>query len=169
MIGLASTSLMLATQVAIDSTTDSRDHAIAAGLSAYLFEELSGLPYHDKSEGAFDATLGPETGETARSDFDDLDDFNGFTMHPITDEWGVDIGKESTGGSLRHSDLRFDDTLLWRAVFTVKYANASDPRVDLTSGTSGIRSVQLAIEKEINGGWTPISSRRRVFAYVPSP
>lgn len=167
-VGLASASLLMSTQVAFDSTTSSRDLMTADGLMGYLFSEVAGLPYHDKGETAFDPTLGPETGEATRVDYDDIDDFNGLTMFPITDEWGVTLGQEDSGGSTRTSELQ-TDIGLWRATFAVVYADASNPTNDLVSGTSDMRAVYITIQKQVGPNWNTISTRRRVFAYVPNP
>jgi type II secretory pathway pseudopilin PulG len=169
LVSLAGTSLLLAAQVAFENTINAQEQIIADGMTSFLFDEVAGLPYHDKSETAFDTTLGPETGETTRATFDDLDDFNGLTMYPISDEWGVPLGEGDGSGGSRATELRSSDALIWRAIFTVNYADESDPSIDLPSGTSGMRSMTIKIEKSTNGAWMTISSRRRVFAYVPKP
>ena len=167
-VGLASASLLMSTQLAFDSTTSTRDSMIADGLAGFLLSEVGGLPYHDKSETAYDANLGPESGETSRADFDDIDDFNGLVMAPITDEWEIQVGHENSGGSQRVSTMQanLDE---WRATFLVTYADAANPANDLSSGTSDMRAVYVVIEKKIGSTWDTITTRRRVFTYVPTP
>lgn len=168
-VGLASASLLMSTQVAFDSTTATEDKLIADGLMAFLSSEISGQPYHDKAETAFDPNLGPETGETTRADFDDIDDFNGFTMFPITDEWNIQIGTDDGSGSQRLSQLNADLSA-WRATFAVTYADYANPANDLAPGnTSGMRAVTIAIDRLVGGSWVNISTRRQIFTYVPTP
>lgn len=167
LVSMAGTSLLLATQVAFNNTINAKEQVVADGMTTFLFDEVAGLPYHDKSETAFETILGPETGEMSRVSFDDLDDFNGLTMSPISDEWGIPLGEGDGIGGSRPAELRSSDAKFWRAIFTVRYVDESDPAIDLISGTSGMRSVTIEIEKSISGAWIPISSRRRVFAYVP--
>jgi type II secretory pathway pseudopilin PulG len=167
-VGLASASLLMSTQVAFDSTTSARDLMVADGLMGFLFNEVAGLPYHDKGETAFDPILGPETGENSRATFDDLDDFNGLTMAPISDEWGIALGLEDGGGTTRNTALQTEFNL-WRATFVVAYADPATPADDLTTGTSDMRSATITIQKQIGSNWTTVSTRRRVFAYVPIP
>ncbi len=63
--------------VAGQSLSHTGDDAMrAVDLAQDLMEEILALPYHDP--GGISA-LGPEVGETVRSDFDNTDDFHGYS------------------------------------------------------------------------------------------
>ena len=55
--------------------------ATAVRLGRDLIEEITSRDYRDRSGSA---TLGPETGETSRADFDDVDDYQNFSDGPDT-------------------------------------------------------------------------------------
>ncbi len=74
--------------VAGQSHAHAGDNAIrATALAQDLLEEILTLPYHDP-DGA--SAPGPETGETSRLAFDNVDDFHGYIEAPggITDFTG---------------------------------------------------------------------------------
>jgi type II secretory pathway pseudopilin PulG len=53
LVSMAGTSLLLATQVAFNNTINAKEQVVADGMTTFLFDEVAGLPYHDKSETAF--------------------------------------------------------------------------------------------------------------------
>lgn len=55
--------------------------ARAISLAESLLDEVLALPYDDP-DGA--STAGPEAGEVVRADFDNLDDYHGYTQTPTT-------------------------------------------------------------------------------------
>jgi len=52
---------------------------LAAKLAADLMEEITTRPFHDPDGSVYDYNLGPDTGETAAVDFDNIDDFHGYS------------------------------------------------------------------------------------------
>lgn len=76
--------------------------SIATGLATELMEEIESKRYDENESSPWTATLGPETGETDRSNFDDVDDFEGWSENPIpgysssVDIYYVEPGKWDT-------------------------------------------------------------------------
>jgi hypothetical protein len=56
---------------------DSQETAVALSLGRQLLEEIAAKPYADPTDGTM--TLGPESGETSRALFDNLDDYHNYT------------------------------------------------------------------------------------------
>ncbi len=56
-------------------TYDAMHSGRAVALAEAMMEEVLTLPYHDPGGGV---TLGPDSGETTRQDFDDVDDYHGY-------------------------------------------------------------------------------------------
>ncbi|MCY2929665.1 MAG: hypothetical protein NTV86_09270 [Planctomycetota bacterium] len=61
--------------------------AVADGLAASLLSEILQGKYVDPTS----PTFGPETGETARSAFEDVDDYNGWTENPPQNKDGTTL------------------------------------------------------------------------------
>jgi type II secretory pathway pseudopilin PulG len=174
-ISLAGSALLLATQTSMDSSQEALDQAIADGLANQLIDEIFGLPYMEKGETAFDWPLGIEAGEVAspqrRSLFDDSDDYHGYLMLPLRDEWGIELGLGDGNGGLRHAAFRLRDDMFdrWGVRIRVRYADESDLAQDLSgTATSGFRAVQVEVVKFRDDNtirW--LADVRRVYGYVP--
>ncbi len=52
---------------------------LAAKLAGDLMEEIVSRPFHDPDGASYDYNPGPEAGENTFSDFDNVDDFDGYT------------------------------------------------------------------------------------------
>jgi MSHA pilin protein MshD len=57
-------------------TYDAMHSGRAVALAEAMMEEVLVLPYDDPGGGV---TIGPDDGETTRQDFDDIDDYHGFS------------------------------------------------------------------------------------------
>jgi len=57
-------------------TYDAMHSGRAVALAEAMMEEILVLPYDDPGGGV---TIGPDDGETTRQDFDDIDDYHGFS------------------------------------------------------------------------------------------
>jgi len=78
-------------QAVVAGQMQSRDamyRARATTVAKAILAEVNALPYHDP-DGASEP--GPESDEQGRSDFDNIDDYDGFVMEPgqLTDAVGV--------------------------------------------------------------------------------
>ncbi len=65
---------------------DAADRLRAEALASVLMGEVADQPFADPSSGS--SMLGPDPGETARSMWNDVDDYAGYTQSPPTDRVG---------------------------------------------------------------------------------
>jgi len=104
------------------------DQLDAPALAHQLIGEILSLPYEDPEEPG--GSIGLETGETntTRADFDDLDDYDGWSQIP----------PETKDGTM------VPDASGWRRLVTVKYF---DPTTGSTGGTDmGVKLINVKIQ-----------------------
>lgn len=178
LIAMCGAALLLATELALDSSTRSVDEKIARGLANQLIDEILGLPYVEKGEPASQQwwQLGPETGEwswpVVRNSYDDADDYRVLSMYPPTDEFAVELGLGDEQGGLRHPNFRVRDNYFddWLVFLIIWHADESDLSANIYSGSSvsGFRAIEVTIRKyNDDGTWQELTKLRRVFGYVP--
>ncbi len=80
-VGVAAVAALSAASDAVKRRADATARGLAEALAAELAAEAARLPYEDPGGCT---TLGPDTGELARSQFDDCDDLNGWNESEIT-------------------------------------------------------------------------------------
>jgi len=109
-------------------TQTTANHIIDGPLLAdMLLAEIMSMPYEDPEEGG--GSLGTDTGESGgnRADFDDVDDFNGWSPAQVEDRLGNAIGDYagwSRSSSVNRADRMngtywFAETGLKRIIVTV--------------------------------------------------
>jgi Tfp pilus assembly protein PilV len=174
LIGLASSTLLLATASTVQSGADATAQTIARGIAEQVMDEILGQRYHEPN-GAARGTLGPETGESSTPPrtilFDDTDDYAGFTSSPLRDAWGIALGQGNGLGGLRATEFRLPDSYFadWRVNVQVTYVDEDDPTTDLSGfATSVVRAVRVQVTRNWNGTAQDLATIRRVIAYVPS-
>lgn len=97
--------------------------SVADGLAASLLSEILQCKYMDTAS----PTFGPETGETARSAYNDVDDYNGWTENPPLNKDGTTL-TGYTG---------------WRRSVVVAYI---DPASLAVSGTdTGLKKITVTV------------------------
>lgn len=82
--------VLSATTAAADRRQDAAVRARANQLAHDLIGEMRRLVYGDPTATGGES-LGPEAGESDRSAFDDVDDFDGYKEEPIVDAGGVEL------------------------------------------------------------------------------
>ena len=104
-------------------------------LAERLLAEIVGQAYEDPNAPV---VFGPESGEqtTVRSDFDDVDDYHGWSENPPTDKDGSAIPQ--TDG--------------WQRVVTVEWVDPSDPTLVQGSETGAKRITVTATHGNITHG-----------------
>lgn len=122
-VGVAAVSAVTSAAAALKRRADATARGVAEALAAELAAELARLPY-EESGGC--AVLGPDAGESARSDFDDCDDANGWTETQIAGRGGATV-QGLSGFS--------------RAV-AVAWAEPADP-VKESAGESGLKRIEV--------------------------
>ena len=103
-------------------------HARAGALAEDLVAEIMYQPYQDPFQPT--TTLGTEPGErtTLRADFDDADDYNGWTESPLQNKDGTVIAN-TTG---------------WTRSVVVNWVTMADPTVTSTTET-GVKRIVVTV------------------------
>lgn len=108
-------------------TANAGDSLLAAVLADDLLDEAVSRPFADPTDDT--GEIGKESGEsfTKRSDFDDVDDFHGWSSSPVDDNGDpLSLGPG------------------WRRVIIVDHVSASDPSVPEKNRT-GVKRVTALI------------------------
>lgn len=145
--------LTLLTSVAstLQSVDEATDRTIANGIARQLMDEISTKRYSEPGAGALQVNLGPEAGEVSglsRIAYDDIDDYDGYVMQPVVDEWGVPLGEGDDAGGQRHSNFQAPSEYFdrWRCQVVVDYVADADLALPLGPGlTSNHRQVVVAV------------------------
>ncbi len=175
LIAIAGTALLLDTGELMSTTDLQMRQMTANGLAQQMMDEISGMRYMETNTSPTAAYLGPEGGETAgpgRSLFDDIDDYNGFTMQPPADRWGITLGTDDGDGTVRPTTLQMASGYLaqFRVQVTVYYVQSTALNTPLPYGlTTNYRGVQVQVSyNDPQAGWQQLATLTRAFSYVPS-
>lgn len=173
---MAGSALLLGVESSIQTTDESMEQTVAAGLAQQAIDEVLGNRYAAPGSGAHQTGLGPNSWEAAgegRERFNDTDDYNGFVANPPVDIWGDTLGQGDGTGSLRHPSFRVNIERFgrWRREIDVFYVDETDQSVRLPSGsTSDFRAVEVRVILESSDGTEREMYRlRRVYSYVNVP
>ena len=108
-----------------------------------------------------------------RSLFDDIDDYNGLSVQPPADRWGIPLGTDDGDGTIRQSTLQLASGYLaqYRVQVTVYYLQNTALTTPLPYGvTTNYRGAQVQVSyDDPQAGWQQLVTLTRVFSYVPSP
>jgi hypothetical protein len=101
---------------------------IGPGLAHELMSEILSMPYEDPEDGG--GSIGTETGESnsTRTDFDDVDDYDGWNSADAEDNSGVPL----------------DGYTDWQRTVTVEWAELDDATVDLISD-NGLKRITVTV------------------------
>lgn len=170
--GMAASVLLLTVQSTIATSTDAVDRTIAEGMAQQLMDEILQKRYKAAGAHPRDTFLNANATELAaagRSGRDDVDDFNDWSATPAASVYGFELGTEGTGSTQRTSNFRVPSGTFgrWRQRVDVYYVNATT-QTRLTSGTSYYRCIEINIDqKDADGQWIPLATKKQVIAYVP--
>jgi prepilin-type N-terminal cleavage/methylation domain-containing protein len=174
LLGLAASTLLLATGSTVQSSSDALAQTIARGIAEQLIDEVLGQPYHEPGSHPLTGPLGPESGESPAPSqtfyFDDADDYHQFASSPPSDPWGKLLGSGDGQGGLRAESFRLPQDYFggWTVEATITYVDETNPSLDLAApATSGIRAVRVRVTRSQGGGVRELATLRQVFAYVP--
>lgn len=174
-LAMAGAALLLATEGVNASSADALETTVAQGLAESVMADILTRSFAEPGVAVGSTTLGPDAGETSTPVqtrlFDDVDDFHGLRQTPPVDAWGIAVGKGTGSGGTRPTDFQVatDYFAGWSLAVSVKYADESNPAVDLTgNGTSGIKGVTVTLSRTSAGTTKIMAQIRRVVAYVPS-
>jgi type II secretory pathway pseudopilin PulG len=166
---MASAALLLAVQSALTTATDATDRTIAEGLAQQLLDEILQKRYVEPGQAGNTTALGPNSGETGRSTFDDTDDYHAYSASPLQACDGQTLGTSDGAGVARPESFRLPASYFgrWRQSVKVCYLDPATLQ-PLASGTSYVRAIEVTIEeRDADDAYIPLSTKRRVIAYVP--
>lgn len=171
---VASAAVLLGIANSIDATDANLQQTLAIGMAQQLMDEIAAQRYVEPGGNPYATSLAPDAGETigpGRSQFDDIDDYNGYRCQPPTDRFGIALGQDDGQGGTRHASFQARSGYLgrWHQQVDVYYVDNADPSKALpANSTSNYRAVRVTIlvDDAVRG---PLQRAQltRVFAYVP--
>jgi Tfp pilus assembly protein PilV len=78
-LGVAAAAVLLPFTSGAAVRAEGGHRTLAAKLASDLMEEIIRKPFHDPDGSSYDYSPGPDAGETTFADFDNVDDFDGYT------------------------------------------------------------------------------------------
>ncbi len=167
---LLGAALLYAVTSSLTTSQALTERAVAEGLAKMLMEEISTKKYCQDISDPYQYPFGPGASEGPfRNSFNDIDDFDGYTMSPPEDSWGVPLGTGNDAGGLRNVQLQVNDVFLndFRATVDVYYADDDDPSINLAPGlTSDSKAVEINVYVDRPSGTTALATLRRVFGNI---
>jgi hypothetical protein len=166
--------LLLSVQSSLETTIEAVQRTIADGIAQQTMDEITTKRFVGPAENPLTAVLGPLTNELlngATSLFDDADDYAGYIAQPLKGLHGEVLGTGDDDGNLRLQNFRVRSDYFqnWRVRVEVYFVDPNDHTLRSASATN-FRAVDVFVELVRDGGIAvPLSSRRRIFAYLPPP
>lgn len=172
MVGAA---VLLGIAGAIEATDAGLRQSLAVGMAQQLMDEISCQLYMEAGDNPRNPILQSEAGESAgpgRSQYDDLDDYNGLSIQPPQDRWGISLGADDGQGGQRHPNFKARPNFWngYRQVVDVKYVSEGNLSTPLMAGlASDYRSVtvQVLVDDAVRGP-QPAAQLKRIFTYAPA-
>ena len=112
----------------VEATDRESEYEQASQIASILLSEIQAMPFQDPTDGS--ATLGLETDETSlpRADWDDCDDYNGWSSSAITTLAGPAV----------------DEAAGWAVSVSVAFCLESDPTTTSLSETQ-LKQIELQL------------------------
>jgi type II secretory pathway pseudopilin PulG len=166
---LAGSAILLGIASSIQTTDDVRLRTQAAGMAELLMDEIAGQMYCQDPTVPYQYPLGAFG--VPRTQFDDIDDYEGYLAQPPLDRFSVPLGTEDRQGGQRDPNFRAGatDFAHWQQAVTVYYVDPNNQSQPLPAGqTSQCRAVEVSINLvHPQQGTRRLAQLRRVFTYVP--
>jgi type II secretory pathway pseudopilin PulG len=178
-MALAGSVLLLSVESSLDSSTDAVDRTIADGIAQQVLDQALTKRFTESISGGATLAeiLGPigaaadELLGVGSQQFDDVDDYSGYTMQPPKDEYGQPLGAGNDAGGLRAASFRAPTGFFqqWRVRVQVYYVDPTDHQVQSATATA-YRAIEVTVEKiGANSRVVPLANRKRVITYIPPP
>jgi type II secretory pathway pseudopilin PulG len=171
---LAGAVLLLSVQSSLDTTVEAVERTIADGVAQQTLDEILTKRYVGAGDSPLATTLGALTNELSgqgTSLFDDTDDYAGHIAQPLAGSFGEKLGTGDDNGNLRLTNFRVRGDFFqnWRVRVAVTYVAPQDHTVTSATPTN-FRAIEVYVERELpDGRFIPLSTRKRVIAYLPPP
>jgi MSHA pilin protein MshD len=126
------------------------DRAAAIHLAEQLLAEIMGCYYQEP--GSAGTTLGPDDGETARSAFDDVDDYNNLQTSP----------------PVMRDGAAMSDYAGWSRAVKVEYVSTSDAST-VSATATGLKRIRVTVTTPGGKSYTVTGYRAAGGAYEQTP
>ena len=173
---VAGSALLWGISSAMQNTNWSQEQTIGLGMAQQLMDEIAGKFYCATKNSPYDNPFTVTAAETVgpgRSLYTDIGAYNGLRSEPATDPWGKLLGTGDGQGGFRNPALQPPGGYFtrWRQEVDVYYVSNSDQSQKLPSSqTSDFRCVEVRVLfDDPTLGLRPITTLKRVFAYVSAP
>ncbi|MGQ9606748.1 MAG: type IV pilus modification PilV family protein [Thermogutta sp.] len=171
--GITAAAITLSITSSLAMSQDSRDRMIAQGLACQLLDEILGNRYSEGNAMPYDIYLRPGSNEAAtgnRSNFDDIDDFNGWTEEPPKDAWGIPLGQEDDWGGYRPPSARSASLHQFRREVRVAYVQPPNYSTPLPQGqVTDFRLIEVRVyRRKQDGGLILLGQASQVVAHTPT-
>lgn len=171
--GITAAAITLSVTSSLAMSEDSRDRMIAQGLACQLLDEILGNRYSEGNAIPYDIYLRPGFDETItgnRSQFDDIDDFNGWAEEPPKDAWGIPLGQEDGRGGYRPPPARTASLHRFRREVRVAYVQPPNYTTPLPQGqVTDFRLIEVRVyRRKQDGGLVFLAQASQVVAHTPT-
>ena len=173
---VAGSALLWGISSAMQNTNWSLEQTIGLGLAQQLMDEIAAKTYCATKNSPYDypfAVTAMELIGPGRSKYTDIGAYNGLRSEPATDPWGKTLGTGDGQGGFRNLAAQPPGGYFsrWRQEVDVYYVSNADQSQKLPgTQTSDFRCVEVRILYHDPAlGLRPITTLKRVFAYVSAP
>lgn len=168
---IAGSALLTSLGAAVRSSTDAAHVAVARGLAEQLMDEVAASRFPDLTDS--------RPGGLTRADFDDIDDYNGWSANPPLSQLGEPIGSEGlriqTGGiesySTRPTPMQPEPQFLQyfsREVQVERILPDAGSNWTVTTQHTNYRRVHVRVKYiDRNSNSITLVEIPRIFSYVP--
>lgn len=164
---VAGGALLSSIGASVQSSSDTAHAAVARGLAAQLMDEMAAMRFPESTNSV--------PGGTGRENFDDLDDYAGYSMSPPVDRAGEPLGTD--GGPMvlgspgpRAAELQGDADFLapFGQEVTVERVTPSGGSWTVGPAHTNYRRVTVRITyTDARAVVTTLAETSRIFTYVP--
>ncbi len=164
---IAGAALLTSIGAAVRSSTDAAHLAVARGLAEQMMDKIAAVRFPDDDI--------QQPSPTTRENFDDIDDYNGWSSSPVQDRNGRALGTEgdaaASGAEFRPTSLRPDTRFLNRLTRRVEVERIRpdpDSGWSIVSEHTNFRRVTVRVDDTNSQSNTKVlADISRVFSLVP--
>jgi MSHA pilin protein MshD len=129
-VGIMLAAAMATVSASARSQKSFSDRATASALAEDLMAEIVATSYEDPTAGAV-IVFGKESGETTRADFDDVDDYNGWSESAVQNKDGTAVAGFTA----------------WSRSVSVTLMTTTDPAVAASGSDLGVKRITVQVSK----------------------
>lgn len=163
---IAGTALLTSIGAAVRTSTGAAHTAVARGLAEQMMDEIAARRFPESSN--------PPPAGKSRENFDDIDDYDGWSARPPQGRSGRVLGTEGGddgSNSLRPAEMQADLELLGRFTRRVEVERVQPDGGsgwNVVAGHTNFRRVTVRVEHtDAESKTATLAEISRIFAYVP--